>query len=439
MPELTLENIERISREVRRQEITFSHLAEELIDHICCDVEEEMETGLNFSEAYRKVRQKIGPRRLKEIQEETLYAIDTKYRFMKNTMKFSGVAGTILFGFAAMFKIQHWPGAGIMLTLGALILAFVFMPSALGVLWKETHSAKKLFLFISAFLSVASFIAGVLFKVQHWEGAGVILILNGVFVVLMFIPALLAAGLQEPERKLERPVYMLGAIGLMAFFTGFIFKIMHWSGAAILLVGGLLLIFIIVLPWYTWLKWKDEKYIRPEFIFLIIGSLSIILPSALMNLNLQLSFDKGFNNNLEEQRALFNYMDRNEDEFIASYHDSLNYTRMLELKSRTGDLLNIITSVETKMISESEGGPGTELQKDLEAAMTEYGKYLSSVIPPDSFKEISQMIDPSTYLVVSAPGNKNISTMVGLHSLAVMKNSFLTAEQYVLRQLAGIK
>ncbi len=54
----------------------------------------------------------MGSRRLKEIQEETLYAVDTKYRFMKNTMKISGVAGTIMFGFAALFKIQHWPGAG---------------------------------------------------------------------------------------------------------------------------------------------------------------------------------------------------------------------------------------------------------------------------------------------------------------------------------------
>ena len=59
----------------------------------------------------------MGSRRLKEIQEETLYLVDTKYRNMKNLMKFSGVAGTILFGFAALFKIQHWPMAGIMMTL----------------------------------------------------------------------------------------------------------------------------------------------------------------------------------------------------------------------------------------------------------------------------------------------------------------------------------
>ncbi|HNX67259.1 MAG TPA: hypothetical protein PKH02_10280, partial [Bacteroidales bacterium] len=110
MPDLTIQNIELITRDVRMQEISFSHLADELIDHICCDVEHEMRGGLSFNEAYRKVNGKIGGRRLKEIQEETLYAVDTKYRKMKSTMKFSGVCGTILLGFAALFKIMHWPG-----------------------------------------------------------------------------------------------------------------------------------------------------------------------------------------------------------------------------------------------------------------------------------------------------------------------------------------
>ncbi len=54
MPELSIEHIERIAREVKKQEIIFSHLADELIDHICCDVEYEMQDGLTFYEAYRK-------------------------------------------------------------------------------------------------------------------------------------------------------------------------------------------------------------------------------------------------------------------------------------------------------------------------------------------------------------------------------------------------
>src|SRR5674476_606219 len=201
MPELSLQHIDQISRDITRQEITFSHLLEELIDHVCCDVEDEMQSGLNFSEAYQRVKQKMGSRRLKEIQEETLYAVDTKYRYMKNAMKISGVAGTILFGFAAMFKIQHWPGAGIMMTLGALILVFVFLPSALSVLWKETHNRKKLFMFISAFLTGACFIVGTLFKIQHWPGAGYILTLGTLSGLLLFIPSLLVDRLNDQENK----------------------------------------------------------------------------------------------------------------------------------------------------------------------------------------------------------------------------------------------
>jgi hypothetical protein len=60
MPELSLYNIDQISVEVRRQEITFSHLPSDLIDHICCDVEYEMQNGMSFSEAYKRVKQKMG-------------------------------------------------------------------------------------------------------------------------------------------------------------------------------------------------------------------------------------------------------------------------------------------------------------------------------------------------------------------------------------------
>lgn len=64
MPELTLLNIEEISRDVSRQKITFRHLRDELVDHICCDVEELMGRGLTFTDAYAAVRAEIGAGRL---------------------------------------------------------------------------------------------------------------------------------------------------------------------------------------------------------------------------------------------------------------------------------------------------------------------------------------------------------------------------------------
>jgi len=478
MPDLSIENIERISRDVSRQEITFSHLLEDLIDHICCDVEDEMQNGLTFSEAYRKVKQKMEPRRLKEIQEETLYAVDTKYRYMKNTMKISGVAGTLLFGFAALFKIQHWPGAGILITSGAVILAFVFMPSALGVLWKETHSKKRMILFLSAFLTAMFFIFGILFKIQHWNGAGIILTLAGISAALFLIPALLALGLMDPENKPKRPVYIVGAVGLIFYVTGFLCKIMHWPGATILSMGGLLLLFVIVLPLYVRVSWRNEKYIKPEFIFLVTGSLAIILPSTLLTTSLQRSFDMGYYNNQGQQQSLYNYIDENNRTYMALYRDSSSYTLMDQLDSRTNDILKLIGSIEIKMIGESEGEPGNPVENPsqiiqvengvvidfsllkypfhlspvhdfllpgttsrdgLEAAMADYRTYLSGIVPSEVFKTLEKILDPSVSLPVASSEGRKISMMSGLHSLALLKTSLLTTESCALKYLAEDK
>ncbi len=315
MPDLSIENIERISRDVRRQEITFSHLLEDLTDHICCDVENEMQNGLTFLEAYRRVKQKMHPRRLKEIQEETLYAVDTKYRNMKNTMKIAAISGTVLLGSAALFKIQHWPGAGAMMTLGAAILAFVFLPSALIVLWKETHNKNRLFLLISAFFTGMFFILGILFKVQHWSGAGTLLILATATGILCFIPALVINRFNDQEDKLKRPVYIVGAIGLIIYVAGLFSKIQHWSGASILMVSGMIFLCIVAFPWYTWLSWKDERHINSKFLYMVIGTLALIVPGAMLNLNLQYIYEDGFYPHQEQQQAMNNYLYSNNNIF----------------------------------------------------------------------------------------------------------------------------
>jgi hypothetical protein len=475
MPELSVENIDRISRDVRRQEITFSHLVEDLIDHICCDVEFEMGNGLTFLEAYRRVKQKMEPRRLKEIQEETLYAVDTKYRYMKNTMKISGVAGTVMFGFAALFKIQHWPLAGMMMTLGALILAFVFMPSALGVLWKETHNRNKLFLFISAFFAGGFFIFGILFKVQHWQGAAIVLILAALFGILFFIPSLVVSLFKDQENKNKRPVYLLGAAGLIFYLAGLFLKIQHLHWASISMILGLIVLGVVVLPWYTWLTWKDEKYVSSRFLFLIIGSFVIIIPGALVNLNLQHSYEDGFFPHQEQQQVMYNYLYRNNNALVTRYQDSRSYPQIVQLHSRTTGLLSLISDIQVKMVQESEGEPGAPAvaanqikqsesgpeiryrslsnpfplapvkdflmpgsasRQELNKALADYVNYISSLTPDKKLQESINLLQPSALLPVENSDSRPVSLISGLHSLELVKNNLLTVESNVITAIA---
>ena len=474
MPELSLQHIDQISRDISREEISFSHLLEDLIDHVCCDVEYEMRRGMDFPQAYSKVKQKMGSRRLREIQEETLYAVDTKYRFMKNTMKISGVIGTVMFGIAALFKIQHWPGAGQMMTLGAIILSFVFLPSTLSVLWKETHNRKRLFLFISAIFAGLLLIIGTLFKIQHWPFAGAILTLAAFSGILFFIPALALSRLSDQENKAKRPAYILGAAGIILFVAGMLFKMQHWPLATVFIVLGIILLCLLAFPMFTWLTWKEESHVRSMFIFLVIGLLLIVVPGAMLTLSLQHSYQAYYYPTNDQQNALNDYLFRNNSSLINRYKDSLNYKEIEQLHLKTSEILIIISNIQKKMVQESEGEPGKpavstgqisqteagqkilyrELSRpfdpepakallmpgcstrtELNSSMAEYVNYLTSIIPAVDLPRYKKMLDTEIFLPAVNQEVREISLMSGLHTLEIMKNGVLTVESCVINSI----
>lgn len=476
MPELSIHNIDQIVADIRKQDITYNGLADELVDHICCEVEKQMECGLSFADAYKRVRKMIGQRRLKEIQEETLYAVDTKYRRMKNLMKISAIAGTVLLGFASLFKIQHWAGAGMMMTLGALILAFLFMPSALGVLWKETHNRRRIMLFISSFLASTLFILGTLFKIQHWPGAGWILLLALASAVLLLLPSVLVYLISDQDRRTRRGPYIMGAAGFVLFITGLLFKIQHWPFATILLVTGLIVLGITAIPWYVYLKWKEESFITSGFIYLIIASLLIIIPAMMINLNLQYAFEDGYYPHLERQQAMHNYLFSKNNSLLSTYKDSTVYSRMEKIHSATNGLLSMINDIEERMISEAEGEPGkpivlhdqmvqgengpeiryrmlskpfhpapyrdflfpgTSSRSELDQSVADYKTIVMAILNDNGYENYSDLLDTPLYLPAEQRTGQDMSLLSALHAIELLKNSILTVEHKALSAITA--
>lgn len=472
MHELSFGNIEQISSDVRREEITFSHLAADLIDHICCDVESEMQKGFSFAEAYRKVKYKMGSgRRLKEIQEDTLYAVDTKYRKMKNTMKISGIAGTVLLGFAALFKIMQWPFASVLLVTGVAALALFFLPSALGALWKETHSPKRLFLFISAFLAFFFLFAGVLFKVMHWPGAAIALSLSVLSAVLFFIPALTVDRFRDPEVKNKRPVYIVGALGIILTVTGMFFKIMHWPLATIFQVSGMLILFIVVFPWYTFITWKNDNTVSSMFIYLVVGSIALLMPASLLNISLQRTFTEGYYVHMDKEQKLYCYLQEKAAACLVENADSESYRVMEELHNKTTDLVKTINNAELKMLelAERKNGqpaadavpvrltesaaltdfrlirdpfswepfsiylaPGTETRTGLEKALSDYRSYMTTLDSVLVDQNPGILTALAEFLPSGTGRDERITMMTGLHMLEVLKNSIMALEAETL-------
>mgnify|MGYP007118353641 CR=1 FL=1 len=119
MAELTLQQVERIKNDLTRESISYAQLFYDLLDHICCDIEFEMDRGISFEEAYQHIKSWMGKNQCRKIQEETLLLTNKTFRFMKTIMKISGVISPVLlavgaFGFCLMlllFSFRNFPSS----------------------------------------------------------------------------------------------------------------------------------------------------------------------------------------------------------------------------------------------------------------------------------------------------------------------------------------
>jgi hypothetical protein len=282
---LNNDQIALVEADVESARITLMHLSDELVDHICCEIEEQMEHGKPFEEAYRIVKEQTGIYTLKKIQEDTLYLINKKYAFMKTTMKITGNVSLVLVAAGTLFKIFYVQGASIILVLGFALLALIFFPSAIYMNYSEQKIKEKTVLNLAALLGGVSLMIGFLFKVMHWQGANMLLLIGWLVMLGVFLPLLLIVKLRETTTTRQKWIYSFGVLGLTVFEVSTMFKFFQWPGAAPLMLLGSILLVSVFLPMYTYMKFKESGKITGQFIYLIIICMYVISLTALIGLN----------------------------------------------------------------------------------------------------------------------------------------------------------
>jgi hypothetical protein len=298
-----------IISDVENARITLSHLADELIDHICCEVERQMSDGKSFEDAYELVKGQTGIKVLQKIQESTQYLIDKKYRRMKMTMKITGNVSLAILGLSTIMKLFHWPGASILMMIGFVILCLVFFPAAIYANYKEVKIKASKVLHLSILIGGILFMFGVLFKVQHLVGSTNLLIVGWVILLFIFLPTLLYVKLGEAKSTKEKSIAIVGTLGLIIFELSTMFKVLHYPGASILMIFGSILLVTIFLPMFTYSKFKETGKITGQFIFLTIGSMFFILFSILLALNISGDILSIISNEGKNSAKIITYLD----------------------------------------------------------------------------------------------------------------------------------
>lgn len=196
--------IDFILNDISARGVEMESLQQNLLDHICCIIENKLEDNGDFEAFYRQTITTFYKEHLWEIEEETIRLLIFKnYYTMKKTMIYSGAATTALLLFGIFFKFMHWPGASAMLVLGIFIACFVFLPLAFTLRIKEKQNTRdKVVIGIGIFSSILLSLH-VLFKVQHWPFANVLGIISLIILMALFLPAYFFSGIRQEETKIN--------------------------------------------------------------------------------------------------------------------------------------------------------------------------------------------------------------------------------------------
>jgi len=175
--------IGKIADTVNEGAISSVEMKDDLIDHLCCIVEDEMSKGKDFETVFQTVL----PKRLNEIQNETVFLFTSKSRKrIDRTMYVSGLIALTGMLATVVMKPLHVLFAGFPLLVANLVgvvAMFVFF-SAIFIRMFRVAPGKKPIYYYFGFVGAILLVISVYFFVMRFPGALLFLLLA---VILVYV------------------------------------------------------------------------------------------------------------------------------------------------------------------------------------------------------------------------------------------------------------
>ena len=138
---------------------------------------------------------------------------------MKQKIYILGVISAIIISTGVILKVNHWPAAQILITAGTLILVLIFFPAALINNYKAEGNAQNRLLYIVTYITCFVVFIGMLFKIQHWPYAGVWLSIALPFPYIVFLPVFLVVTSKNKNFNIYNTIFVLLLLALNSVFS----------------------------------------------------------------------------------------------------------------------------------------------------------------------------------------------------------------------------
>lgn len=216
MVKLSDKQVESILEEIKARGVTIEDLQYNLLDHMCCILENEMTEEDDFYELLYAIIPRFFNDSLVEIEEETNLLVTFKnYYAMKKTMYLTSILVTAFMILFSLFKIFHLPGAAFLFVITVLLFSLIFLPLVIVMKLKdESNKMEKYVLSLGFILGMITAI-GVLFKLMKWSQATNLMLVGVSMFTFIYVPLYFIS-----QRRLKKDVLQTIVFSVLMFVVG---------------------------------------------------------------------------------------------------------------------------------------------------------------------------------------------------------------------------
>ena len=219
MREISDKEVEFIFDDIRSRGVVTKDVGENLLDHICCVLEQEMTPEDDFYKCYESTIVRFYDSDLSEIEDETQKLLTFKYYYaMRRVMKVSSLVALVLILLGVVFKTMHWPGAGILIFSGLTFFSLIFIPLNVVLKFRDDEQKSNRLLIALGMILASTATMGALFKVMHWPFANMLMLSSLLTFMIVFIPVYFIVKYRNPESRFNSIInttFMVACAGML--------------------------------------------------------------------------------------------------------------------------------------------------------------------------------------------------------------------------------
>lgn len=270
----------------------------------------------------------------------------------------------------------------------------------------KNYYAMKRTMIISAGITAFTFVTGALFKIMHWPGAAFMILLSITTLCFIFLPILFLFKSKETNSTREKITLGVATVFGIVISLATLFKIMHWPGANIMWLSSLGFLFFIFLPlfFFSGIRKKETK------LNTIISSVLILVAIGLLFALTQLRSSKW--TDFQENQSDIQLIQLTE---LADLHATDTMPASDESKRKANELIDQIRELKKGLILNINNGEQAEvsdLLRDLGKEINQTNRFffLESGKPRPRLIELKENVK-SLYSMLSTPMQEKASVL----------------------------